>query len=658
MMTVNKILVFIFLFFYCSFSIQAQEGVKPLGGNSILINYKQKNTHNAQKTTSSAVFLPFYDDFSYWGPYADANKWDMSQSVFVNRGYAIAPPTIGAATFDGLSRFGYPYNIFATSGNPTLSDTLLSVPLRLDYTDATLTVPITPADSIYLSFYYQAKGRGDAPEQNDVLNLFFFAPGDSLDFNNPFPIWSHQGYNYGLPVNDTNFHRVMIPITDTSYFKNGFRFAFSNLGTRCGAIDHWHIDMVYLNKGRTINDTVYPDLSFVYDEHSLLKNYMQMPYNQFAGLSDMDTVVGATLRNNNNTKTGNTWNGYVNITTEYKILNSVGSQVAISPTLGTNNVFNYDSIGYCKDHALVYPSLGGFTYNNGPFLDTTSFLLKFYLYGAHTKNNIIDNDTAYFRQKFDNYYSYDDGTAEAGYYVGNFGGEIAVKYKTNVADNLRALDIFFDPVDYVNLIQNANIGLMVWGDNGGHPGNILLADTGVGSLAYPYPAYSKNGCDVFQRYQLSKNVPIAAGTTFYVGTYQQTNVPLGIGLDLNNDKHTNNFFFDGTNWNLSSSASIFAGSLMIHPVFGDSLSTVDIQSHKEEKENVSIYPNPATDEVFISSSDKITKIIITDLLGNILMEEKNSFQKISVSSLPTGLYLLRTFNAKGSSSTQKLIISH
>ncbi len=137
MMKVNRLLVFTFLFFSFCFFMQAQEGVKPLGGNSILIN--QKNTHQAQKPTSIDVFLPFYDDFSYVGPVPDANKWDMSQSIFVNRGYPIAPPTIGAATFDGLSRFGYPYNIFATSGS-VLSDTLMSVPIRLDYTDATLTL--------------------------------------------------------------------------------------------------------------------------------------------------------------------------------------------------------------------------------------------------------------------------------------------------------------------------------------------------------------------------------------------------------------------------------------------------------------------------------------------------------------------------------------
>ena len=71
-----------------------------------------------------------------------------------------------------------------------------------------------------------------------------------------------------------------------------------------------------------------------------------------------------------------------------------------------------------------------------------------------------------------------------------------------------------------------------------------------------------------------------------------------------------------------------------------------------------VYPNPATNEIFISSSDKISTITITDVLGNMLLEEKNNTEKITVSLLPNGLYILRMTNNKGETTTQKLIISH
>ncbi|MGZ3864857.1 MAG: T9SS type A sorting domain-containing protein [Bacteroidia bacterium] len=675
-----KLLVFTFLFFWCSVFTAQVEMLKPLNGNAALIKQKHLEKKNAvatqkhaaqQQSLSGALFLPFFDDFSYNSVYPDPNKWDMSQSVYVNRGYAIAPPTIGAATFDGLNSGGYPYNISASSGS-AISDTLLSKPIRLDFTDATLTVPITIADSLYLSFYYQVKGRGDMPEGSDQLNLLFFTatdtliPSDSLNFNS-FPVWSKYGSNTPLQASDTNFHRVMIPIyrseDDTIYFKHGLRFAFSNLGTRCGAIDHFHVDQVYLNKGRHWDDTLYPDVSFVYDGKSLLRSgspgsyfyYSQMPYTQFSGLADMKDSVSAVLRNNNNKKTAGQWSGAVNITTEYQIVDNVGNNVK-TQTCGTNNFFNYDSIGYCKDRALINPSLGGFTYNTGPFADTTSYQIKFYVKG--NTNDPKGNDTAFFRQKFNNYYAYDDGSAEAGYYIGSYGGEMAVKYKLNYKEKLRAIDIFFDPVIGVNTLKNTPIHLMVWGDNAGKPYNTIANDSFmVNSTDFIYPHYFDDGYNMFTRFELSQPIQLDSGQTFYVGTYQTFSVQLGVGFDLNNDNHQNSFYFDGTQWQATSSAPMFRGSLMIHPVFGDSLGAVGIKPFAVEKQPVKMYPNPATNEVYFASAEKISKILISDLLGNVMYEEKNPSDRIDVSSLAGGVYLVRTQSGKGEVSSQKLIIS-
>ncbi|MGZ3862860.1 MAG: T9SS type A sorting domain-containing protein [Bacteroidia bacterium] len=676
-----KLLVFTFLVFLCSVFNAQVEMLKPLNGNAVLIQQKflekknnaatQKHSGQQQQSLSTALFMPFFDDFSYNSTYPDPNKWDMSQSVYVNRGYAIAPPTIGAATFDGLNRGGYPYNIYSTSGS-FISDTLLSKPIRLDYTDASLTVPVTPADSLYLSFYYQVKGRGDMPEGGDQLSLLFFTatdtliPSDSLDFNT-FPVWSKNGSSTPLQASDTNFHRVMIPIyrseDDTIYFKHGLRFAFSNLGTRCGAIDHFHIDQVYLNKGRHWDDTLYPDVSFVYDGKSLLRSgsagsyyyYSQMPYTQFSGSADMKDSISATLRNNNNKKTGGQWSGAVNITTEYQIVDNTGGNIK-TQTCGTNNFFNYDSIGYCKDRALINPSLGGFTYNAGPFADTTSFLTKFYVKG--NVNDPPENDTAFYRQKFSNYYAYDDGSAEAGYYVGAYGGEMAVKYKLNYKEKLRAIDIFFDPVFGVNTLQNTPIHLMVWGDNAGKPYNTIANDSFmVNTSDLIYPHYYNDGYNMFTRFELMQPIQLDSGQTFYVGTYQTFSVQLGVGFDLNNDNHKNIFYFDGSQWQNTSSAPMFRGSLMIHPVFGDSLMAVGVKSIVSEKPGIKIYPNPATDEITIAAPQKLRKILITDILGNVLYEELNPSQKVDVSSLVSGVYLIRMQTGKGEISSQKLIIS-
>jgi hypothetical protein len=57
------------------------------------------------------------------------------------------------------------------------------------------------------------------------------------------------------------------------------------------------------------------------------------------------------------------------------------------------------------------------------------------------------NDTMTYRQEVSNYYSYDDGTAEAGYSIGEgAGSKIAYRFDTQGADSLRALRLYFDPI--------------------------------------------------------------------------------------------------------------------------------------------------------------------------------------------------------------------
>ncbi len=643
MTMVNKIIFSALVFFSFSISLKAQEEIQPLHGNAVLINHVQKYPASSMQkgTSTTAAFLPFYEDFSYFGPYPNALKWENSQSVFVNHTYPVAPPTMGVASFDGLNRYGYPYNNASTSGSYT-SDTLTSIPLRLDFTDATLSVSISPSDSVYFSFYYQPRGRGDAPESGDELHLEFYSPSTTLWTT----VWSKSGYN---PGTDSSFNRVMIPVLDTSYFKDGFQFRFTNLSTLCGAVDHWHIDLVYLNRRPwstsvwAQHDTIFPDVSFAYDEQTLLKNYMQMPFFQFLGAADMKSNINAFLRTNAKTPPG------INISTYYSINDNAGNTVLPQVLCGTDNLYNFKDSGYCKNQILINPSLGSFVYNGGTaFTDSTSYLFKFYV-TKHGIDSIQLNDTGYFRQNFNNYFAYDDGTAEGGYGLSAYGGQTSVKYTLNKPDTLRSLDIFFDPVASVSTLQNAPIRLRIWSDNAGKPGTLLFNDSAT------VPFYNIGSFNSFKRYQLTTPYVFTSATTFHVGVYQQLNIRLAIGYDMNSDTHTN-VSYDLNN-TFGWQTPTVKGSLMIRPVFGDSSRAVSVKINTREKENVLIYPNPATDEIFVHATDNIKKIVITDLLGNILVEELNVDKKISVSILPNGLFMLTTFNNKGLSSTQKLIIA-
>ena len=676
-MMIKKINALLF-FITVSFALQAQKPMLyPLRSNATLIEYhknkaKQKHanqaTNRTQSTATTTLSLPFYDEFSYAGPFPDSLRWPNSQSVFVNHTKAIAPPTLGVATFDGLDKFGYPYNSTITSNtnntlNSTASDTLSSAPIRLDSIPTQL-LSLSPVDSVYLSFYYEGMGYWEKPESYDYLYLDLYSPLDTTWTQ----VWSKSGYTYAP---DSTWHLVMIPIVDTSYFHNGFKFRFRNTSGACGDIDHWHIDAVYLNHTRTNKDTMFSsvantggpfsDVSFVYDLQSPLKNYSQMPFNQYAGAADMKDSIGTCLRSN--------FTGTVSIGSSYLFYNNSTASIINSSTNGSNNLSSYNVSGYCKDHPIMHPSLHNFTYPFPLSATDSSFTMKFFI------NNHVDtfprNDTITFNQKFKNYYAYDDGSAEAGIGIdlgpggpGNY--QMAAKFTVNVGDNLRAMDIFFEPVIDVDVLKTSPFNIIVWADNAGQPGNIIYTD----SMRYPYfPVDSMvNGLikreNSLLRYQFKKAVPIGAGSTFYLGINQINNGPeITVGFDMNYDFH-NNFFTsadDGATWYVlpGDLDADYRGSIMIRPVFGDSLQTLAINKlNNTTSANISLYPNPAADYVIIQSSDAISNVVITDLLGNIVLQQTDeSIKKINTLSLQSGVYLVKALTNKGFTDTQKLIIA-
>ncbi|HNS18254.1 MAG TPA: hypothetical protein PKI34_10580 [Bacteroidales bacterium] len=126
------------------------------------------------------VVLPFLDDFSSKGPFPSAARW-QDRFAFINTDYAVNPPNIGVATLDALNDEGALYPN-AIPGPPTFSaDVLTSRLIRLDSLFKPAARKITPADSVYFSFFYQPQGRGNPPESFDLLELDFgILSGDSV----------------------------------------------------------------------------------------------------------------------------------------------------------------------------------------------------------------------------------------------------------------------------------------------------------------------------------------------------------------------------------------------------------------------------------------------------------------------------------------------
>ena len=113
--------------------------------------------------------------------------------------------------------------------------------------------------------------------------------------------------NEGIPTD--GFRRVMIPITDTRFLANGFRFMFTGYASlsgvltepsRAGNADQWNIDHVLLDMGRSATDTVIHDVAMTLPQRSLLKEFEAMPWRHFrqAYLSAMSPTASVNYRNN------------------------------------------------------------------------------------------------------------------------------------------------------------------------------------------------------------------------------------------------------------------------------------------------------------------------------------------------------------------------
>ena len=154
-----KVLTFIVLAFILGYNSYSQE---YLSGFSYSVKEKVEKRRSENKVT-----LPFFDDFSESEVSPDASKW-QNRSVLVNSGFPLFPTNYNAATLDALDATGKVYS--HASSSPFVADSLISKPISLINENGE---KLTPADSLYFSFYYQPQGNADAPESTDSLVLMF-----------------------------------------------------------------------------------------------------------------------------------------------------------------------------------------------------------------------------------------------------------------------------------------------------------------------------------------------------------------------------------------------------------------------------------------------------------------------------------------------------
>ena len=590
--------------------LQAQEKIYVLESNPLL-QIKQKKF--AKTNISSTLNLPFLDDFSYKSYFPDNLLWEDS-AVFVNRSYPINPVTIGVATFDGLNAKGIPYDISASMQGKR-ADSLTSRPLNLD-----------SLSSAYLIFYYQAGGLGDNPQPEDSLVLEFLAGVDSLGL----PIWKHI-WSVSVDSIQEDFQRVEILIVDTSYLHDTFQFRFRNYATLSGNYDHWHIDYVKVDEYASGAIPDLNDVAFVYENPQLLKRYREMPWIQYQEntAGELNDTLDIILRNNQ-----------AGISVDYKYdVYENSNQIEHYPypvpltapvnfnSTRNDSVLDYNLIG---NFAFLPPILLSDTIFKSTTTDSAIFLFRNVI--KTTPNDNKNNDTLSHLQIFNSHYAYDDGVAEFAYGINVQGAKMAYQFKLNKEDSLRMIQIYFAPMQ--SNVSNIPFYLVVWEDNNGVPGNVLLKDT-------VYPVYEER--TNFHNYYLS--TAIGLDGVFYVGIEQTTNDMLNVGLDRNSPSNNYMFYNVGGGWNYSQ----FPGAWMIRPVLRSTpiISSIDKELNQDE---ILIFPNPLTDFTTIFLNTEIqNKIQLLDINGRLVKEAiiQSYSYKLSKNNLNSGIYLLQIQNKNG-----------
>lgn len=617
----------IFLLFSVSLGF-TQVVESPLSTNpQLTLQYENGKLQNsfAQKSNTT-LDLPFIDDFSKNHlPGASVVLWE-DNFVFINATYPIVPPTIGVATFDGLDFNGYPYDF----ENPTSygeADVLTSCTINLSE-DADGN-PYSPSDSIYLSFYYQPQGLGDSPEPQDSLVLeFYVAETDS---------WIHQWSTPG--EGQTSFRLVYIPIVDDIYFSPDFKFRFRNYATLSGNLDHWHIDVVWLDKNRSTSQVGFPDVGFQYPVNQLLADYTSIPYSHYRqnAQSNMIAQVPAQLVNNNPNA--------INLS-NVKMLNYTGD-VLVNETPYPGNIENFPAQSSNVYPIPVYNGSADYYFDDNINEAFVSFNNQFML-SSGTFDLIEDNDTISYTQQFENYYAYDDGSAEAGIGLNVNGGRMITKFETLYSDSIFAFKIYFNPITELPIYP---FFMVVYESDNGIPGQLIHLDQ-----SYKEVQYVQEGPNIFAYYFLDSAVYV--NDEFFIGVAQTSETSLNIGFDKNIDTHQDIYYNIGNSWvQLGDS---YLGTIMMHPVFQSAMDSIILGLEEPEMITSAVYPNPSNDEFFVETDySEWLDIDIIGLDGRVYFSDQFSRRiRIDSKDLSNGMYIIRMQSPNGSVHTQKLMVQH
>jgi hypothetical protein len=589
--------IFLSLFLVFPFGGNAQEYLNDLSENLHVKQKLKREVAQIKSRIDKVIELPFFDDFSYNSVFPDETKW-LERNVYINDNYGINHPTVGVATFDALNDSGDLY-YFPDTASIMNGDTLTSL-----YIDAS---GYLVEDSLYLSFFIQGGGIGNTPQEKDSIFLQFKYKGADTTYWKT--VWSRIGEQMEY------FEPVFVPINEQGFISDSLQFRFINkfsleyAGMNC---DHWNLDYVYLDAGRSVNDSLIDEVAYTERINKIFNTYSSVPWRDYKIY--FSQIVDELVFKFRNYK-----DKFMNITPYLRWTNLYTGD---SESIG-NIANNYEPNTYFEVTKPVNNSL--FELNNSDSarfdVETRFYISESDFEGNNQTNRIID---------LYNYYAYDDGSAEGMYGVSNKFGMIAVKFTTFSQDSLKAVRIYFNKSKYD---ENRYFNLIVWDEGGSGPGEELYKKT----RNLPNYADTING---FVTYEFDSAV--AVGNTFYIGWQKITDQRLNMGFDKNYIAYQKNYYNANGSWELSQ----FEGSLMIRPVMREMFAFKNSFPEPDESDNdlkaFTLYPNPLLNNGILHIQSRIDdySIEVFDQMGRVVVNQHES-GRVDLSGVDHGIYFVR-----------------
>jgi hypothetical protein len=591
------------------------------------IPVRQTEVKKTSSAKVAALSLPFFDDFSTSSNRLDFTKWERTGGTFISNTFTTNHPSINVVTFDGYKADGTPYDFNNPSAEGT-TDTLTSQSINLS---TSIGRNLSIKDSLYLSFFYAKGALGERPDSKDSLKLQFYTNGGKWE-----TVWSDSG----TVVN--NFKQILRPVNKTIYLHADFKFRFIAIGRRSGQFDTWHLDYVYLGEKRNFKDKFTRDYACRKFSTTILKRYNSMPMVQYLARKD------AELSDSIKVEYFNLTNSFNNLNAGILVTNQITNVPLIVDSLqrnGKGQQTNSQSFatGIVAFKNTIASSLNG---------EKTKISVKIGLKTDDNKDNNISNqlaanDTISQYTELDNYYAYDDGSAEQAAYVKKGFARVAVRYILNKSDAVTAIRINFQPA--ITNLTGKRITFQILGSKNGKPGSPIKTISDPTTLV----KYSTttNG---FVEYKFD---PVAVTDTFYVGYVQLADEePIIVGLDANSQQFSDNHFYNISNeWvqvpkaNAPPTSSNFTpikGSLMIRPVMlGEKIDITLATEEEIQDKNLVISPNPSTG-IFRWNDVTLKNAEVFDMTGRVIFQEKTNNQEVNLQNLNTGVYFLRLSNEK------------